>query len=101
MRLTDDFAYQVLSVVEEIPPGRVASYGQLAALIGCPRNARLVARVLSSAELYGDYPCHRVVNSAGRTVPHWPEQSLLLREEGVPFCADGRVDMKSARWEQT
>lgn len=100
MKLTDDFAYQVLSVVEEIPPGRVASYGQLAALIGCPRNARLVARVLSSAELYGDYPCHRVVNSAGRTAPHWPEQSLLLREEGVPFLADGRVDMKSARWEQ-
>lgn len=101
MKLTDDFAYQVLSVVEEIPPGCVATYGQLAALIGCPRNARLVARVLSHAQLYGDYPCHRVVNSAGRTAPHWPEQLLLLREEGVPFLADDRVDMKSARWEQT
>ena len=92
---------RVREIIRSIPRGRVASYGQLAALIGCPRNARLVARVLSSAELYCDYPCHRVVNSAGRTAPHWPEQPLLLREEGVPFCADGRVDMKSARWEQT
>ena len=100
MNLTDDFAYQVLSVVEEIPPGRVVSYGQLAALVGRPRNARLVAEILSRAQLYGDYPCHRVVNSAGRTAPHWPEQPLLLREEGVPFRDDGRVDMKSARWEQ-
>ena len=98
MKLTDDFAYQVLSVVEEIPPGRVASYGQLAALIGCPRNARLVARVLSSAELYGDYPCHRVVNSAGRTAPHWPEQQTLLEAEGVAFRANGTVDMARFLW---
>ena len=43
-RLNDDFARQVLSVVEEIPAGSVATYGQLACMIGRPKNARLVAR---------------------------------------------------------
>ena len=46
-RPNDDFARQVLSVVEEIPAGSVATYGQLACMIGRPKNARLVARVLS------------------------------------------------------
>ena len=61
--------YEILSVVEEIPPGKVASYGQIAALIGREKNARLVGKVLSQAQLYGSYPCHRVVNHAGRTAP--------------------------------
>ena len=65
-RLNDDFARQVLSVVEEIPAGSVATYGQLACMIGRPKNARLVARVLSHAEYYGHFPCHRVVNHASR-----------------------------------
>ena len=51
-----DFAYQVLSVVEEIPEGCVATYGQIAQLIGRPKNSRLVARVLSHAEYYGEFP---------------------------------------------
>ena len=42
--LNDDFAYAVLSAVAEIPEGRVATYGQLARLIGYPKNPRLVAR---------------------------------------------------------
>lgn len=74
-RLNDDFARQVLSVVEKIPAGSVATYGQLACLIGRPKNARLVARVLSHAEYYGHFPCHRVVNHAGRIAPGWSEQA--------------------------
>lgn len=53
--------YEILSVVEEIPLGRAASYGQIARLIGREKNARLVGKVLSMAEYYGRYPCHRVV----------------------------------------
>ena len=68
-KLTDDFAYEVLSVVEEIPEGKVATYGQIARLIGREKNARLVARVLSHAEYYGEFPCHRVVNHVGRLAP--------------------------------
>ena len=81
-RFTEDFAYEVLSVVAEIPEGTVATYGQIARLIGRDKNSRLVARVLSHASNYGDFPCHRVVNHAGRLVPGWPEQAFLLRQEG-------------------
>lgn len=89
---------EILSVVEEIPEGCVASYGQIARLIGRERNARLVGKVLSMAEWYGDYPCHRVVNHAGRTVPRWEEQRTLLEKEGVGFKANGCVDMKTYQW---
>ena len=57
-RFTEDFAYEVLSVVGEIPEGTVATYGQIARLIGRDKNSRLVARVLSHASNYGDFPCH-------------------------------------------
>ena len=67
--LNTDLIYEVLSVVEEIPEGRVATYGQIARLIGRDRNARLVGKILSMAEYYGSYPCHRVVNHTGRTAP--------------------------------
>ena len=89
---------EILSAVEEIPPGRVASYGQIARLIGRPRNARLVGKALSMAERYGDYPCHWVVNHAGRLAPGFTEQEQRLREEGVAFLPDGRVDMARCRW---
>ena len=96
--LTEDFIYEVLSVVEEIPEGKVASYGQIARLVGRDRNSRLVGRVLSMAEYYGEYPCHRVVNHAGRLAPHFYEQKNLLLEEGVGFKDDVHVDMKKYLW---
>ena len=76
--LHEDLIYEILAAVEEIPRGKVASYGQIARLIGRDSNARLVGNVLSHAELYGSYPCHRVVNPAGRPAPNWPEQQHLL-----------------------
>ncbi len=91
--------YEILSVVEEIPEGKVASYGQIAALIGREKNARLVGRVLSRSSPYGDYPCHRVVNHAGRTAPGWHEQRALLEQEGVKFKKNGHVDMARYQWD--
>lgn len=49
--LSEDLIYEILSVVEEIPEGRVATYGQIARLIGRERNARLVGKVLSMSEM--------------------------------------------------
>ena len=98
-KLTDDFAYEVLSVVEEIPEGKVATYGQIARLIGREKNARLVARVLSHAEYYGEFPCHRVVNHAGRLAPGWQEQRFLLEDEGVELKDRNHVDLKKYQWE--
>ena len=63
--INEELIYEILSVVEEIPRGKVATYGQIARLIGRDKNARLVGKVLSRAEFYGKYPCHRVVNYAG------------------------------------
>lgn len=96
--LNDDFAYAVLSAVEEIPEGKVATYGQIARLIGYPKNARLVARVLSHAEYYGDYPCHRVVNASGRLAPGWAAQATLLQTEGVALIDATHVSLKLYRW---
>lgn len=92
-------AYEILSVVGEIPAGQVASYGQVARLIGRERNARLVGRVLSMAQCYGSYPCHRVVNHAGGTAPGWAEQRELLEAEGVIFKENGCVDMRRFQWD--
>lgn len=97
--LDEELIYEILSVVEEIPEGCVATYGQIAKLIGRERNARLVGKVLSMAEFYGKYPCHRVVNHAGRLAPGWREQEYLLRQEGVALKKDGHVDLKRCQWD--
>ena len=78
--LDEKLIYEILSVVSEIPKGCVASYGQIATLIGREKNARLVGKVLSMSDYYGTFPCHRVVNQAGRCVPHWHEQKVLLEK---------------------
>ena len=96
--LSEELVYEILSVVEEIPKGRVASYGQIARLIGRERNSRLVGKVLSMSEFYGDYPCHRVVNHAGRTAPGFTAQRNLLEAEGVRFKENGMVDMQTFQW---
>ena len=97
--MDERLVYEILSAVEEIPEGKVASYGQIAALIGREKNARLVGKVLSRAEYYGSFPCHRVVNHAGKLVPGWTDQADLLRQEGVPMKDDTHVDLKKCRWE--
>ena len=96
--LDEDLIYEVLSVVAEIPAGRVATYGQIARLIGRDQNARLVGKVLSMSQFYGKYPCHRVVNHAGRLAPGWAEQRVLLEDEGVSFRDNCHVDLKSCLW---
>lgn len=97
-KLNEEFAFLILSVVAEIPLGKVATYGQIATLAGFPRNARLVGKVLSRAEYYGQYPCHRVVNAQGRCAPHWIDQPELLKLEQVSFRKNGTVDLKKNQW---
>ncbi len=97
--MDENIIYEILSVVEEIPEGKVASYGQIARLTGRENNARMVGRVLSQSSYYGNYPCHRVVNHAGRLAPHFPEQRQLLLDEGVIFKNGNYVDMKKCQWD--
>ena len=99
-RVTDEkMIYAVLSAVAEIPKGKVATYGQIARLIGREKNARLVGNILSKAQYYGEYPCHRVVNHMGRLVPGWREQADLLQKEGVFMKSAECVDLKHSQWE--
>lgn len=79
--LDDDLAYEILSVVEEVPEGKVATYGQIARLIGRHQNSRLIGLVLRRAQYYGDYPCHRIVNHCGRLVPVGTSKNICLREK--------------------
>ncbi|QEY23942.1 MGMT family protein [Neisseria animalis] len=92
-------AFEVLAVVEEIPAGRVATYGQIARLIGREKNARLVGSVLANAAYYGRYPCHWVVNATGRLAPGWAEQADLLRAEGVELKDETHVSLKQYLWD--
>ena len=85
--------YEILSAVGEIPEGNVATYGQIARLIGRPKNARLVGRVLSQAERYG------VVDHSGRLVPGWDAQAALLAREGVTLRDAQHVDLRRYQWQ--
>ena len=97
--MDEGLVYEILSVVEEIPAGCVASYGQIAGLIGREKNSRLVGKVLSMSHFYGNYPCHRVVNHTGRLAPSFPEQRERLISEGITFRDNGNVDMKKHQWQ--
>lgn len=97
--LDEQLIYEILSVVDEIPEGKVATYGQIAKLIGRDKNARLVGKVVAMSQYYGNYPCYRVVNHVGRLVPGWKEQYVLLTDEGVIFKDDNHVDLKKSKWD--
>lgn len=102
--MTGDFKEDVFALVARIPPGRVASYGQLALMAGRPRSARIVGQLMSRHTQGRALPCHRVVKSDGSLCEGYEFgivglQRELLRSEGVHFLPDGRVDMRQARWD--
>jgi methylated-DNA-protein-cysteine methyltransferase-like protein len=93
---------RIYDIVRRIPRGRVATYGQVAALAGIPRHARQVGYALSSLD-DDRVPWHRVVNAKGeislRSEPRWDEfQRRRLEREGVVFDARGRLSLKRFRW---
>ena len=99
------FFEQVYLLVSQIPHGKVASYGQIATLLGHPRAARTVGWALNALVETPDreVPWHRVINHAGRiTIARAglnPEvQRRLLEEEGIEFDQAGYVDMSRYGW---
>jgi alkylated DNA nucleotide flippase Atl1 len=83
----------VFDVVEQIPPGRVTTYGTLAEAVGYG-GPRRVGRVMSTHG--GSVPWWRVVRADG-SLAKGGRQRALLEAEGVPFTPGGRVDLRSAR----
>ncbi len=99
----EGFFERVYGVVEQIPAGMVATYGQVAALAGAPRRARYVGFALHRNPRPGAIPCHRVVFADGHLASGFAfggegEQRRLLEAEGVAFREDGRVDLALCRW---
>ncbi|GAA5014376.1 MGMT family protein [Acinetobacter puyangensis] len=98
-----ELARQILAVVDLIPYGRVASYGQVARLAGLPKHARMVAKVLQQLDDDSQIPWHRVINAQGQirttTVNAKGEniQKLMLLGEGVSFKND-KVELKYFEW---
>lgn len=88
------FERRVATVVRRIPRGRVASYSMVADRVRKPGAARAVGGALARGLRV---PAHRVVTADGRLARRWPEQSRLLRDEGVPV-RDGRVARPIPWW---
>lgn len=95
---------RIYAVVRQIPEGRVATYGQIAALAGSAGHARQVGYALHALKEGSGVPWHRVINAKGevslRAEAGWDNfQRHLLEEEGVVFDERGRVDLEGKRWE--
>lgn len=96
--ITDSPTKRIYEAVKKIPKGRVATYGQVAALAGNPKMSRAVGNALHKNPEPGVIPCHRVVDSKGRLAGEFAfggagAQAKLLKEEGVEV--DNRtVDLK-------
>lgn len=102
-----EFSDKVFDAVRKVPRGKVATYGQIARMIGSPRSARYVGYALRANPAPGidpaSIPCHRVVFKDGRLTDGYAfggpgEQRRLLEEEGIAFTEDGRVDLDACLW---
>ena len=103
MKQSDELAQHILAVIDLIPKGQVASYGQIARLAGLPKHARLVGYVLKHVAEDADLPWHRVINSQGKISlnkldehGHNVQQQKLL-EEGVAVLAS-KINLKQYQW---
>ncbi|HXU00914.1 MAG TPA: MGMT family protein, partial [Polyangia bacterium] len=98
MPAASDSYREIYAAVSRIPKGRVATYGQIAAIAGLRRQARLVGYAMHALPADSDVPWHRVVNAAGRIsiradgMGHDELQAQLLRREGVRFV-DGTIPL--------
>ena len=104
MKATKPSVYdQILAVIRQIPPGRVASYGQIAWIVNAP-TPRMVGYALAGLPNDADVPWQRVINSQGGISPRGDplssgHQRKLLEAEGVTFGPDGRVDFARFGWD--
>jgi len=98
------FRDRVYEAVRRIPPGKVATYGQIARLLGQPRAAREVGWALRDSPEGMGVPWQRVINAQGRvSFPAGSQgaamQRAMLEEEGVVFSPDGSVNLKIYAWQ--
>ncbi|MCL2083254.1 MAG: MGMT family protein [Oscillospiraceae bacterium] len=92
------FFKQVYDIVEQIPLGKVVSYGQIARMLGQPRAARQVGWAMRNCPEH--LPWQRVVMADGSVTGgvYSEMRKARLEDEGVVFLPDGRVDMERCDW---
>jgi O-6-methylguanine DNA methyltransferase len=100
--MADDSAFtrRVLTVVRRIPPGRVATYGDVAAMAGRPRAARAVGNIMRGCRR-PDVPCHRVIAAGGRLGGYGGSEALkrsLLVAEGVAVSGRRIRELDRVHW---
>ncbi|HEY7290818.1 MAG TPA: MGMT family protein [Vicinamibacterales bacterium] len=97
---SEAFTRRVLTVVRQIPPGRVATYGDVARMAGRPRAARAVGNIMKGCG-QRDVPCHRVIAAGGRLGGYGGSESLkraLLVAEGLTVAGTKVRDLDHVRW---
>jgi methylated-DNA-protein-cysteine methyltransferase related protein len=101
-----DFYKRVYQVVADIPKGRVTTYGAIAGYLGVRSGARMVGYALNNLIHHDDgsqYPAHRVVNRNGElTGRRWFEGDVMrerLKQEGVAFTDEYRIDIEKHFWD--
>ncbi len=96
------FRELVIHFICDIPEGKVATYGQIAALAGSPSAARQVGYILHSSESL-NLPWQRVINAQGGLstfkLGHGELQKALLEKEGIRFTADDKVNLDKYQWQ--
>jgi O-6-methylguanine DNA methyltransferase len=96
----DRFASKVLCIVRRIPPGRVASYGEVAEFAGSPRAARAVGNIMRTCAR-PDVPCHRVIAAGGRLGGYGGSEHLkrsLLVAEGIVVSGSRIRELERVTW---
>lgn len=105
MKQTLTFQQTIYWLVQQIPLGRVATYGQIAALCGWPRHARYVGYALYQVAPDSEIPWHRVVNAQGK-ISYAPQrqgtdelQRWRLEAEGIIFERGDRIRLSRYQWQ--
>ena len=99
-----NFFARVYQAVRLIPVGRVATYGQIAAIVSQRHAARTVGWALNALQEGTDVPWHRVINAQGKISTRYRDRDAavqrgLLEREGVVFDDEGRTDLNTYQWE--
>lgn len=96
------FTERAITIMKQIPAGKVMSYGQVAALAGSPRGARQIVRILHSMSRKYDIPWHRVINAKGeigfKDEEQLIEQKRRLEMEQIVVDENNRIDLAKYRY---
>ncbi|MGG4153930.1 MGMT family protein [Peribacillus muralis] len=97
----ESFTEQVIKIIQQIPPGKVMTYGQIGQLAGSPRGARQVVRILHSSSKKHQLPWHRVINAKGeigiKADGAAEHQRILLESEGILLTNRNTIDLQAYR----